>query len=280
MKDYTIGQHDSKINRFVEDAEQVFFFIFLGEFMSKSIAMGFILGNRSYLNDKWNWLDFIVVVTSILEVLPSMKNISGLRTFRLFRPLRSLTAMPSMRLLIETLIFSLSHLGGILGLAFFFFMIFAILGVTLWEGRIHYRCYETPEPSSDGTWVVSKTDLRLCSDYRPCPEGLYCRSKTIHPFYKGKENLFNIWKDFEIKELNYGITNFDNCLTAFLTIFQCITMEGWTKIMNIYEDAYLGWFVNLYFTTCVIICSFFLLNLTIAVMLMKYEELDKNQSKS
>jgi len=31
---------------------------------------------------------------------------------------------------------------------------------------------------------------------------------------------------------------------------------------------------------CVVICSFFLLNLTIAVMLMKYEELDKNQANS
>jgi hypothetical protein len=52
-------------------------------------------------------------------------------------------------------------------------------------------------------------------------------------------------------------------------------MEGWTKIMNIYEDAYASWFVILYFICCVVICSIFLLNLTIAVMLMKYEELDK-----
>ena len=48
--------------------------------------------------------------------------------------------------------------------------------------------------------------------------------------------------------------------------------------MNIYEDASTAWFVNMYFILCVVINSFFLLNLTIAVMLMKYEELDKNQS--
>ena len=48
--------------------------------------------------------------------------------------------------------------------------------------------------------------------------------------------------------------------------------------MNIYEDAYAKWFVNFYFILCVVICSFFLLNLTIAVMLMKYEELDKNSA--
>lgn len=57
-------------------------------------------------------------------------------------------------------------------------------------------------------------------------------------------------------------------------------MEGWTKIMNIYVDSYSPWFVNLYFILCVLICSFFLLNLTIAVMLMKYEELDKSSANS
>ena len=45
--------------------------------------------------------------------------------------------------------------------------------------------------------------------------------------------------------------------------------------MNIYQDAYMEWFVITYFMLCIIICSVFLLNLTIAVMLMKYEELDK-----
>lgn len=81
-------------------------------------------------------------------------------------------------------------------------------------------------------------------------------------------------------ELNWGLTNFDNIVSAFLTIFQCITMEGWTKIMNIYQDVYMEQFVLSYFVMCVVICSFFLLNLTIAVMLMKYEELDKNTANS
>ena len=219
IKDYTIGTHDSKTNIFVEEAENVFTIIFVGEFIAKSIAMGFCIGSKSYLYDSWNWLDFTVVVTSILEVLPSMKNISGLRTFRLFRPLRSLTTMPSMRILIGTLIYSLSHLGGILGLAIFFFMIFAILGVTLWEGKIHYRCYETPDPFPNGTWVVSKTDLSLCSDYRPCAEGYYCRSKTTHPFFQGQQRFQNQSSDSEIKELNYGITNFDNIFYSIFTIF-------------------------------------------------------------
>ena len=30
---------------------------------------------------------------------------------------------------------------------------------------------------------------------------------------------------------NYGITSFDNIGFAMLTVFQCITMEGWVNVM-------------------------------------------------
>lgn len=30
---------------------------------------------------------------------------------------------------------------------------------------------------------------------------------------------------------NFGITSFDNIGFAMLTVFQCITMEGWTSIL-------------------------------------------------
>lgn len=30
---------------------------------------------------------------------------------------------------------------------------------------------------------------------------------------------------------NYGITNFDNFGLSMLTVFQCVTMEGWTQVL-------------------------------------------------
>ena len=30
---------------------------------------------------------------------------------------------------------------------------------------------------------------------------------------------------------NFGITSFDNIGYAMLTVFQCVTMEGWTQIL-------------------------------------------------
>lgn len=108
LKDYTDVNNETAINKFVEDIEPLFTYVFLIECSSKIMAMGLILGRNSYLSDGWNWLDFIVVVTSLLENIPAMQNISGLRTFRLFRPLRSLTTMPSMKLLMGTLLSSVS----------------------------------------------------------------------------------------------------------------------------------------------------------------------------
>lgn len=35
---------------------------------------------------------------------------------------------------------------------------------------------------------------------------------------------------------NDGITSFDNIVLAMLTVFQCITMEGWTSIMYWVRD--------------------------------------------
>lgn len=50
--------------------------------------------------------------------------------------------------------------------------------------------------------------------------------------------------------------------------------------MDIYLDSLTPFLTKAYFCLVVITCSFFILNLTIAVMLMKYEDLDKKQSNS
>ncbi|KAJ3583219.1 hypothetical protein NHX12_034190 [Muraenolepis orangiensis] len=65
---------------------------------------------------------------------------------------------------------------------------------------------------------------------------------------------------------NGGITNFDNFFFAMLTVFQCITMEGWTDVLYWMNDAMgleLPW---VYFVSLVIFGSFFVLNLVLGVL--------------
>jgi hypothetical protein len=41
-------------------------------------------------------------------------------------------------------------------------------------------------------------------------------------------------------------------------------MDGWTVIMNIHEKAANQFFSFFFFMSCVVVCSFFILNLTVA----------------
>ena len=67
-------------------------------------------------------------------------------------------------------------------------------------------------------------------------------------------------------DLLFGFLNFDNMASGFLTIFQCITMEGWTDIMYQLQDSWSGVVTALYFVCLILFGSFFLLNLTLAVI--------------
>ena len=63
---------------------------------------------------------------------------------------------------------------------------------------------------------------------RPCDQGPF---KGVRIIFRGREcdpgfNCSGNWVG-----PNDGITTFDNIAVAMITVFQCITMEGWTQIM-------------------------------------------------
>lgn len=45
--------------------------------------------------------------------------------------------------------------------------VFAILGVNLFSGLLHYRCRLTPQPV-DGDWIADPNDLKVCGGYHSC----------------------------------------------------------------------------------------------------------------
>ncbi|CAM9213090.1 unnamed protein product, partial [Discosporangium mesarthrocarpum] len=55
-----------------------------------------------------------------------------------------------------------------------------------------------------------------------------------------------------------------------LTVFQCITLEGWSNIMYIHMGGFHPWFTVAFFCTVVIVGSFFMMNLLFAVMWGKF----------
>ncbi|CAD1480025.1 unnamed protein product, partial [Heterotrigona itama] len=91
----------------------------------------------------------------------------------------------------------------------------------------------------------------------PCgPGGFQC--ENIGPEYYCSKQF---WEG-----PNWGITNFDNFGLAMLTVFQCVTLEGWTDVLYSIEDAMGSSWQWIYFISMVILGAFFVMNLILGVL--------------
>ncbi|CAB1336266.1 unnamed protein product [Coregonus sp. 'balchen'] len=129
-------------------------------------------------------------------------------------------------------------------LVLFVIIIYAIIGLELFIGKMHTTCYLV------GTGILAEEEPVPCAmsgHGRQCMiNGTVCREGWHGP--------------------NGGITNFDNFLFAMLTVFQCITMEGWTDVLYWMNDAMGSELPWVYFVSLVIFGSFFVLNLVLGVL--------------
>lgn len=212
-------------NRVVEQSEKIFSWIFFAECAMKIMAMGFALGRGAYLRSYWNQLDFFVVVIGFIGDLPGVPKVSALRTARVLRPLRTLSNLRGMRILIYALFSAIPALFNVLVIIGFVFTVFGILGVLFWNGALHYRCRETPKPVN-GTWPLAG-EGRLCGGAYNCMPGEYCGS-----VYSPPTNTTVDLDSLSSAELwDNKFSGFDNIGYALVTLFQCITLEGWTVVM-------------------------------------------------
>ena len=288
------GFEDSKLFAVCEVAEIIFTVVFTLELIVKSIAMDFIVSKGSYLRDPWNIIDFLVVVLGLIAFSPAVGNYTAIRTVRVLRPLRTITGVEGMRVLVSTLMRSIPMLLDVLLLCAFAFFIFGIIGVQTFSGVLRNRCHaitgvvENPEL---GMWEPRlELDKDLQDDICSGPLWYTFEGKrdenTIEwsphgeePFwaYSGAKNgtgLFNCPGGMvcsEYENPNFGITNFDNILYAWLTIFQAISMEGWTDIMYQVQDAVNPW-VWIYFVIMIVFGSFFAVNLALAVLYLYFTD--------
>ncbi|KAG6604562.1 Voltage-gated Ion Channel (VIC) Superfamily [Phytophthora cinnamomi] len=162
FRDGVVVPATSLLNTIVSRSEIPFTSIFTAECLLKILAMGFIRNEGAYLRDSWNVLDFVVVISSLVAILPAVPNVSAIRTIRVLRPLRSLSMIPGMRTLISALLKALPALGNVVVLQVFLFFMFAILGNQLFGGNMTRRCRLTEFPvllpvdeqNPHGVWPV------------------------------------------------------------------------------------------------------------------------------
>ncbi|CAB1326382.1 unnamed protein product [Coregonus sp. 'balchen'] len=167
-----------------------------------------------------------------------------LRAVRVLRPLKLVSGIPSLQIVLKSIMKAMVPLLQIGLLLFFAILMFAIIGLEFYSGKLHHTCLPTADILENET--MDMTEVEFACGVRKCPEKYDCVGSWIGP--------------------NDGITQFDNILFAVLTVFQCITMEGWTAVLYNTNDA-LGFMWNwIYFIPLIIIGSFFVLNLVLGVL--------------
>ncbi|XP_069795816.1 voltage-dependent L-type calcium channel subunit alpha-1D-like isoform X5 [Narcine bancroftii] len=251
-------------NHDLETVEYAFLIIFTIETCLKIMAYGLLLHPNAYVRNGWNLMDFVIVIVGlfsvVLEQVTKVENVDGqatsggkpsggfdvkaLRAFRVLRPLRLVSGVPSLQVVLNSIIKAMVPLLHIALLVLFVIIIYAIIGLELFIGKMHKTCYFM------NTDIIAEDEPAPCAfseNGRQCPlNDTECRGGWPGP--------------------NEGITNFDNFAFAMLTVFQCITMEGWTDVLYWMNDAMgyeLPW---VYFVSLVIFGSFFVLNLVLGVL--------------
>uniref|UniRef100_A0A673MMZ3 Voltage-dependent L-type calcium channel subunit alpha n=1 Tax=Sinocyclocheilus rhinocerous TaxID=307959 RepID=A0A673MMZ3_9TELE len=227
-------------NHNLEQVEYVFLVIFTIETFTKILAYGLVMHPSAYIRSGWNLLDFVIVIVGLFSVLAEMGehkpgeahhaagkpgglDVKALRAFRVLRPLRLVSGVPSLQIVLNSIMKAMVPLLHIGLLVMFVIIIYAIIGLELFIGRMHKTCYYVG------------TDLMVDDDPTPCAfagNGRFCvgNNTVCQGGWEGP---------------NGGITNFDNIFFAMLTVFQCITMEGWTDVLYwVWPDLHISLFFS------------------------------------
>ncbi|KAF2979055.1 hypothetical protein EK904_013046 [Melospiza melodia maxima] len=237
----------------LEAFDDFIFAFFAVEMVIKMVALG-IFGQKCYLGDTWNRLDFFIVMAGMMEYSLDGHNVSlsAIRTVRVLRPLRAINRVPSMRILVTLLLDTLPMLGNVLLLCFFVFFIFGIVGVQLWAGLLRNRCfldrnfamtynltflhpYYRPDEAEENPFICSshrENGMQRCSNIPSrkeskveCTLSMESYSPSLASPEPSRNSCIN-WNQYynicmagDVNPHN-GAINFDNIGYAWIAIFQ------------------------------------------------------------
>ncbi|XP_043795204.1 sodium channel protein para isoform X12 [Apis laboriosa] len=235
--------------------DRIFTVIFFIEMLIKWLALGF----KKYFTNAWCWLDFIIVMLSLINLgaiwagaadIPAFRS---MRTLRALRPLRAVSRWEGMRVVVNALVQAIPSIFNVLLVCLIFWLIFAIMGVQLFAGK-YFKCVD-----------ANKTTL----SHEIIPDRNACLAENY------------TWENSPM--------NFDHVGKAYLCLFQVATFKGWIQIMNDAIDSRelnkqpireTNIYMYFYFVFFIIFGSFFTLNLFIGVIIDNFNEQKKKAGGS
>lgn len=250
-------------------SELFFNLAFTIEMFIKMIALGVYSSQASYFRDSWNRFDFVTVLCGWLPFIICMSlgkdcftphtsgtiNITFLRVVRVIKVLKSVQRIPSMRCLVLSLVKSAPLLVQVMEVLLFIFFCFGAIGVQLFAGKLRQRCFDEATGAVSNVEEICTEDPRLGGNQ--CGSDKVCRDRD----FKGRPNTRS-------PLLNRYIS-FDDILLGFATVLSSASLEGWSQTMYSFMDA-VGPIVCIYFILLVLIGSFFIVNLIVAVIYQAY----------
>ncbi|KAK7916200.1 hypothetical protein WMY93_011961 [Mugilogobius chulae] len=198
-------EDSNNTNSSLESLEYIFLVIFTAECFLKIVAYGLVFHEGAYLRNCWNILDFVIVFMGLFTfALDTINKIAGvpmekgggfdmkaLRAFRVLRPLRLVSGVPSLQVVMNSILKAMLPLLHIALLVFLLVTIYAIMGLELFKCKMHKTCYY----SSTNIYAAAEGELPA-----PCAQagnGRRCiiNGSECRPGWEGPNN---------------GITHFDN----------------------------------------------------------------------
>ncbi|XP_064856757.1 voltage-dependent P/Q-type calcium channel subunit alpha-1A-like [Oncorhynchus nerka] len=134
----------------------------------------------------------IIFFMIILSAVGSEFDLRTLRAVRVLRPLKLVSGIPSLQVVLKSIMKAMIPLLQIGLLLFVAILMFAIIGLEFYMGKFHTTCFDI---ATDEIYDELPCGTELPS--RLCPNGTTCKGYWLGP--------------------NYGITQFDNILFAVLT---------------------------------------------------------------
>ncbi|XP_052697753.1 sodium channel protein para-like isoform X10 [Crassostrea angulata] len=272
--------------------EYVFTGVYTLEAMIKITARGFIINNFTYLRDPWNWLDFAVISlayfeTCIIQPLnlteDGLGNLAALRTFRVLRALKTVAVIPGLKTIVGALLEAVRRLRDVMILTVFMLSIFALVGMQLYMGTLRQKCVTfanfTYDNSTEGNdtlksfdeaWYEWAMDTENWKKIEGTGEFLICGNASGAGECPSEYICIN---DTHTNP-DFNFTHFDNFGTALLCTFRLMTQDFWENLYQITLRAE-GPYHSAYFVIVILLGSFYLVNLILAIVAMSYDETQK-----